>query len=720
MLRIVNIRLWKPLAGGLVVLLVSTAVADAHDRSPQHVEAAALGSGHAADHAVQERALERWARLPEAERERQVEAQERASAAFASSLALPAPAVVGDWGPPVTLPGYAINMVLLPTGKILYWDRAPLPASGPRPNESRAYLWDPATPAVAPRDVSPPPLDFDRDGDADPNVPIFCSGQSLLPTGEVFMAGGTLEVENPPVQFKGARFALTFDPWTEKWTRQPDMREGRWYPGQGQLADGRIVVLSGLDESGTGSMNADLEVFTPSPVRGGVGSWTRYPASDVRWGADTPGFYPHLLTLPSGKMLMLGPYIGDVAMLDPALLDSGASAWTQLPDLNDWHPTGSAVLLPGTPSGSSRAAIVGGYSGNVLPRNSIDTAETADISNPAGLTWLTGPSRVPDLEVPRSNANLVQLPDGSMVTVGGAAGVSANEGQNWVGTPQRQELKQIEIYRPGATSWELGPPQQKFRSYHSTAVLLPDGRVLSAGDDYWTMSDTANPRLGTDTAEAYSPPYLYSGTARPRITSAPGALQWGDAFRVQVADRQASRAVLMAPGATTHGNDMNQRHVELQVTGADSGCLALAAPPGPTVAPPGWYMLFVLDAAGTPSTATWVQLATRPPAPPTPSAGDKRAPRLSVSLLRRARRGGPARLRLRLDERGTVRIYARAHRKRTRRSLTIARAGQLRRVTIALPRRRRGRVVIQVVARDLAGNPAQRRVASTLRRLRPR
>ena len=97
----------------------------------------------------------------------------------------------------------------------------------------------------------------------DPNVPIFCSGQSLLPTGEVFMAGGTLDIESPPMQFKGARFALTFDPWTEKWTRQPDMREGRWYPGQGQLADGRIVVLSGLDESGTGSMNADLEVFTP-------------------------------------------------------------------------------------------------------------------------------------------------------------------------------------------------------------------------------------------------------------------------------------------------------------------------------------------------------------------------------------------------------------------------------------------------------------------------
>ena len=722
MLSIANIRLRKPLAGGLVLLLATAVAADAHERSPQHVEAAALGAGHAADHAAQERALQRWAQLPPAERQRRARAQERASTAFVRSLALPAPEVVGAWGPPATLPGYAINMVLLPTGKILYWDRAPIPAGGgERPNTSRAYLWDPATPAAAPEDVTPPPLDFDRDGDDD-NVPIFCSGQSLLPTGEVFMAGGTLDVERPGQTFKGARFALTFDPWTRKWTRQPDMQEGRWYPGQGQLADGRIVVLSGLDESGTGSMNADLEVFTPSPVRGGVGSWRRYDLSNVDWGADTPGFYPHLLTLPSGKLLMLGPNQTDVALLDPALLESGATAWTQLPDLSDWHPTGSAVLLPGGPSGSSRAAIVGGYSGNALPRHSIDTAETADITNPASLSWITDASRVPDLNVARSNANLVQLPDGGMVMVGGAAGVSADEGQNWVGTPEQQELKQIELYRPGATQWELGPAQQKFRSYHSTAVLLPDGRVLSAGDDYWTFTttDEADPELGTDTAEAYSPPYLFAG-ARPQITAAPAALQWGDAFRVQTAGPPATRAVLMAPGATTHGNDMNQRHVELQVTAADAAGLSLAAPPGPAVAPPGWYMLFVLDAAGTPSVATWIQLATRPPAPPPgPAAADERAPRLSLSLRRPARRGGRARLRVRLDERGTVRVYARAAGKRTRRSLSITKAGRVRNVAVALPRRTRARVVIRAVGRDLAGNRVERRIARTLKRLRAR
>ncbi len=140
MLRIANIRLWKPLTGGLVVLLASAAVADAHDRSSQGVEAAVLGSGHAADHAVQERAARRWARLPEAEQERRAQAQQRASAAFARSLALPAPAVVGDWGPPATLPGYAINMVLLPTGKILYWDRAPIPAVAASGRTSRARI----------------------------------------------------------------------------------------------------------------------------------------------------------------------------------------------------------------------------------------------------------------------------------------------------------------------------------------------------------------------------------------------------------------------------------------------------------------------------------------------------------------------------------------------------------------------------------------------------
>jgi hypothetical protein len=292
----------------------------------------------------------------------------------------------------------------------------------------------------------------------------------------------------------------------------------------------------------------------------------------------------------------------------------------------------------------------------------------------------------------------------------------------------------VELLRPGATEWELGPAQQKFRAYHSVALMLPDGSVLSAGDDYWSPSNTPDPTLGEDTAEVYKPPYLFSQTPRPRIVSAPQTLLTGDRFRVAVADRQATRAVLMAPGAVTHGNDMNQRHVELQVVGSDAGGIDLVAPPSTAVAPPGWYMLFVLDANGTPSVARWVQVKpgtpTPPPTPtptppgpqptatptPTPTpVADTRAPKLRARLLPPGRRRGPARLKLTLDEAGSVRVSARAGSKRTRRTVNL-RAGRTRTVGVALPRKRRVRVTVNLQARDLAGNRAARTLVKMLRR----
>ena len=744
------IRLLLPPACTLA-LLAAAGPAAAHDG-----EAAELGSSHAAAHAAQERALRRWARLPARERRRQTRVAERRSLAFERSLALPGPELVGAWSQPYALPGYAINLVLMPTGKVLYWDRKPVIEGQGRPDGSRAYLWDPSNPTEPAKDVSPEPFDVDGDGDTE-EVPLFCSGQSLLPTGEVFAAGGTLaQWKSDTENWKGARFAMTFDPWTEKWTRQPDMRHGRWYPGQGQLADGRIVVVSGLDESGAtpDRMNVDLEVFTPSPTRGGQGSWARYDASSIDPGT---GFYPHLFTLPNGKMLLLGPYQSDVALLDPAKLESGQTAWTQLPDLNAWHPTGNAVLLPGGPSGSWRAAIVGGHFNKV----SIPTAEVGDLSAPQ-LTW----QGLPDLNVARSNANLVLLPDGSMVTIGGAAGIKGAAGQNYVGDTPDQRLKQVELYRPDAAEWELGPAEQKFRAYHSTALLLPDGRVLSSGDDYWGPNDTPDPTLGTDTAEIYSPPYMFQGT-RPTITAAPQTLQTGDHFHVTVANGPAARAVLMAPGAVTHGNDMNQRHVELEVVAGDAGGIDLVAPPSTAVAPPGWYMLFVFAADGTPSEAHWVQVTPGPTSPPdpdptptptptatptatptptpdppsptptpdppsptptptpppaatpmptsTPPAADTTPPALRARLARPARRGGPALLRLTLDEAGSVRLTARAGSKRTRRTVSLS-AGRTRTVGVALPHRRRIRVTVTLEARDAAGNKTARRLVKMLRR----
>ena len=608
----------------ILAAAIGTATASAHQ--PQsglvRAERSLLGPSHADEHLQERRALRRWARMPASRRRTVARRAARADARLARASAAMDPAGVGAWSPVTSdLPGFAINAVMLTTGKILFWDRGARRVGGnpnDRPNTSRAYLWDSAHPEDPPEDVTPE-IDYDGDGDidADDNVPLFCSGQSLLPSGEVFAAGGTAGYpdETHP-DFQGARFAFTFDPLSEEWTRQPDMRHGRWYPGQVALADGRVAVLAGLDESGDSIMNTELEVFTPSPVRGGVGTWTQYPT-----GTLSTGWYPHMFLMPGGKVFLGGPWSEDSYLLDPGALGSAppGAAWADMLNLAEYHNAGNGVLLPGSPSGSTRVTVVGGYTFG-SPAPAIARAETFDLTRP-GDGWVTGGAGAttvtPSLNVPRANANVVMLPDGTLVTLGGAAGRNDDDGQNW--TDGDQSLKQVELYRPGVdTAWRLGPAQEKWRAYHSVALLLPDGRVWSAGDDYWTADDVPDPYSPDDIAEIYSPPYLFaadgSPASRPQITSAPSALRWGDGFGVGTSGPAAARAVLVAPGATTHGSDRGQRHVELAVRATASGKgLNLTAPPDATVAPPGWYMLFVLDASGVPSVAKWVELRADAP-----------------------------------------------------------------------------------------------------------
>jgi hypothetical protein len=271
--------------------------------------------------------------------------------------------------------------------------------------------------------------------------------------------------------------------------------------------------------------------------------------------------------------------------------------------------------------------------------------------------------------------------------------------------------------------------------------------VISAGDDYWGANDQPNqegndPR---DVAEIYSPPYLFDGdqlAPRPSITAAPRWAKYNDPFTVNVSGPAATKAVLVAPAATTHGNDMSQRLVRLNVLGNAGGVMTLRAPTGADVAPPGYYMLFVLTADGTPSIARWVQIAaSEPPAPPaeaawddsspppstpapppgggqTPpgSTPDRRAPRISVRLLSRRPSHGRLRLRLTLDEPGRVTVQTRLGNRRGTHRLTFKRAGA-RTVNVRVARARgTAKLRVTITARDAAANAAHKSASWRVRR----
>jgi hypothetical protein len=280
--------------------------------------------------------------------------------------------------------------------------------------------------------------------------------------------------------------------------------------------------------------------------------------------------------------------------------------------------------------GSDPERDANGFVTNATPKSS---TEIYDETGPN--SWAAGAA----MNVARSHLNTVLLPDLSMVSIGG--GLGSDHGNQYAVSSTGAE-RRVDLYNPTTKAWHLGAAQVEARAYHSTALLLPDATVVSAGDDFNgapTTSDPTGAGTGTesDTAEVYEPPYLFNqdGTraARPTISSAPDFVAWGNTFHVDTPNTDVTKAVLVAPGATTHANDMSQRAVPLALA-KESGGVRLTAPPAPNgsadVALPGYYMLFLLNANGVPSVARWMSLSWSPvpmrsapvwPLPPEPSTG---------------------------------------------------------------------------------------------------
>jgi hypothetical protein len=595
-------------------------------------EVEALGAAHAAEH----EALARYAATAGARGSRPrpyTRAKQRALAAQSGS-----PGTVGRWDvAPFPIPNFAIHATLLPTGKVLTWGYPPKLLLDYRPNFGQASVWNPqaGTGAEAFKDVPPPLL-----GDGSEPASIYCSGQTLLADGTVLLTGGNKRFPaNSSQSYTGLDKIFTFDPWTETWHQQPDMRHGRWYPSQVQLADNTTVIVGGYDETEPGGKDTfDVELFHPPSSPEAQGS-VELKESASRQTA----LYPHLFLMPDGNVLMGGPGSGD-----SAILNTDKFTWRDLPRTSEDRIGGNAVLHLADSRGPTRITQIGGY--DYIDANASsparNTTETLSYADP-GAGW----SNDAPLNVGRSYGNTVLLPDGSMVLVGGGRGKYPNENDNYA-IHEDGSARAVELWDPETNQWTLGPPQAEDRGYHSTALLLPDGRVLSAGDDM-------HPNEDSDTAEIYSPPYLFR-EGQPEVTQVPTAMPWGKQFAVHT-NADVDEVVLMAPGATTHGADMTQRRIPLRITQRVSGKgVNAVTPDSPELAPPGFYMLFVIDARGVPSVARWVRLGHDAPSPP---IFDDKPPKPKLSLKRvsvkKLARGANVVITLKANEALTGRLTAR-------------------------------------------------------------
>src|ERR1700692_4470148 len=354
-----------------------------------------------------------------------------------------------------------------------------------------------------------------------------------------------------------------------------NMAHARLYPPSTVLGAGRVLIFSGLDEHG--ATNSQTEIYTV-----GAG-WA--PPVMAPW---TPPLYPRLHVLPNGKVFYSG------STTQSRLFDPVANTWSNVIATTIYGGTrtyGSSVLLPLTPANNyaSKVIIFGG--GNPATA----TTEIIDLST-ATPAWTNGPS----MSAPRIEMNATILPNGQVLTVGG----SLNDEDTSTASLN------ADLYDPATNKMSSAAANAVPRLYHSVALLLPDATVWVAG---------GNPTRGTyePSVEIYSPAYLFNpdGTpaTRPTITGVtPSVIGYGTSFKVQTPDAaNIASVVLVKDGAVTHAFNMDQRLVGL-VSSAGSGVLNVTGPPSGNIAPPGYYMLFLINNAGVPSVAKFVQLSTAP------------------------------------------------------------------------------------------------------------
>ncbi|GLI25900.1 hypothetical protein ARHIZOSPH14_01420 [Agromyces rhizosphaerae] len=474
------------------------------------------------------------------------------------------PALDGSWEVRTTeMPIRTIHSTLLHDGRILLIAGSGNDGAQFAAGTFRAVVWDPDADTF---DEVPVPYD------------MFCAGHVTLPDGKVLIAGGTEafpEEDQGPNTFKGSAHSYYFDPEDDAFHVLADMAGAHWYPTLTKLGNGDVWAAGGLDEKASGTVLT--EMFDVSEM-----AWL--PAGQVPQTWSFWGTYPHMYLLEDGLLFYAGAHT-----FGNGLPGTGASLydWTQaqiwdVPGLRekDMRDQAGSVLLP--PAQDQRVMIVGGGNTDGAAPG-IDLVDIIDLSEPS-------PAYEPAADLPgpgKGYVNVINLPDRTVLATSGARYNRADD------------VLTSAIYDPQGDVWRAVEPDPIGRNYHSSAILMPDGRVAVIGSN--PLDNSYEHRLSV-----YSPPYLHAGT-RPTVAGVPDAASHGDVLELDVTGEVVS-ASLLAPMSSTHQTDTNARLVDLPMAGAD-GTRTVQVPDNPNLLPPGPYMLTVLDAAGVPSVAEWIWIS---------------------------------------------------------------------------------------------------------------
>jgi hypothetical protein len=486
----------------------------------------------------------------------------------------------GSWvsGPDTST--VAIHASMLPSGKIFYFAGSGYHSSH-QTGPFEARVLDPAT---------------GSESNVSMSEDLWCAGQAPLPNGNILLAGGTLRydiaADNCNGKWHGLESAYEFNWSSETLTKVASMRHGRWYPTCVTMPDGNAMVTAGYDEYG--DHNRLVEIYNSSSR-----SWTLMPAPNgltyVVGGSSTSTcegageqsysgasanlfLYPRMHLLPSGNIVVAG-------MLDDIRLwNRSTGAWSTLGTSSPYYRHyGTSILLPlnNASSEKGKVLIVGGSPGAAEPATSACQVLDFNSGNPQVRT-------VDSLQYGRKYLAPVILADGKLVVFGGAA--QGNSNPRYV----------PEMFNPETETWTSLAAANVPRVYHQVSLLLPDGRV-------WTAGSTPSRNNWEQRTEFFRPGY-YTAT-RPTISDVPTVGDYGESITIPTPNASSiTRATLIRLPDTTHHYDSNMRCLFLDVEGSTSSSVTVEAPLNANLAPPGYYYIHLINSSGIPSAARIIKV----------------------------------------------------------------------------------------------------------------